>query len=73
MINISELTGKTYFDEDVVYFRNLYQCIFYIQHQCFPIDMFCDGQGKLVMVFDREQHNKLIKLWVANKNDRSDD
>lgn len=67
MISISELTGREYRDEEVVFFRNLYQCAFYIKHNCYPIDMFCDGQGKLVMVFDRQKHNELIKLWVANK------
>lgn len=72
MKSISELTGKCYLDEEVVYFRNLYQCCFYIQHHCMPIDMFCDGNGKLVMVFDRKRHNELIKLWVANKPGRDE-
>ena len=67
MLTQSELTGKWYQDEDVVFFRNLYQCCFYIQHSCMPIDLFCDGQGKLVMVFERKKHNELIKLWMANK------
>ena len=71
MISISELTGKTYIDEDCVFFRNLYQCAFYIDHHVMPIDMFTDGNGKLVMVFDRKQHNELIKLWVANKDIRN--
>ena len=67
MISVSELTGKTYIDEEVVYFRNLTQCTFYIKHHCYPIEMFTDGNDKLVMVFDRKQHNELIKLWMANK------
>lgn len=68
MISVSELTGKTYVDEDVVYFRNLHQCAFYVQHHCLPIEMFTDSSGKLVMVFDRKQHNELIKLWMINKD-----
>lgn len=67
MKSISELTGKSYIDEEAVFFRNLYQCAFYVKNHCMPIDMFCDGNGKLVMVFDRKRHNELIKLWVANK------
>ena len=67
MISVSELTGKTYRDEDVVFFRNLKQCAFYIKHHCLPIEMFTDGEDKLVMVFNRKQHNDLIKLWMSNK------
>lgn len=67
MFSISELTGKRYRDEDVVYFRNLYQCAFYIKHHCYPVEMFTDSNDKLVMVFDRKQHNDIIKLWIANK------
>lgn len=68
MISISELTGKSYIDENCVFFRNLYQCAFYVEHHVLPIDMFTDSNGKLVMVFDRKQHNELIKLWVTNKD-----
>jgi len=68
MMSQSELTGKWYQDEDVVFFRNLYQCAFYVKNNCLPIDMFCDSKGKLVMVFDRQRHNELIKLWIANKD-----
>lgn len=67
MISKSELTGEWYRNEEVVFFRNLHQSCFYIQHNCMPIDLFCDGQGKLVMVFERKRHNELIKLWMANK------
>lgn len=67
MMTKSELNGEWYQDEDAVFFRNLYQCCFYIKHHCLPIDLFCDSQGKLVMVFDRQKHNELIKLWIANK------
>jgi hypothetical protein len=68
MISKSELTDRWYHDEDVVFFRNLYQCAFYIKNHCLPIDIFTDGNDKLVMVFDRQQHNELIKLWIANKD-----
>lgn len=67
MISISELTGQPYVDEECVFFRNLYQSAFYVAHHCMPIDMFTDGGGKLVMVFPRDKHNELIKLWIANK------
>ena len=68
MISQSELTGELYQDEDVVFFRNLCQCAFYIKNHCLPIGIFTDGQDKLVMVFDRQEHNKIIKMWIANKD-----
>lgn len=67
MISISELTGKPYVNEDHVFFRNLQQSCFYVKHHCMPIDLFCDSNDKMVMVFPREKHNQLIKLWMENK------
>lgn len=67
MITVSELTGKTYDDSNCVFYRNLYQCAFMVSHNIYPIDIFTDGGGKLVMVFDRAEHNRMISLWVKNK------
>ena len=72
MMSQSELTGSWYRDEECVFFRNLHQCAFYVAHNVMPIEMFTDSNGKLVMVFDRNQHNKMIKLWIANKEQESD-
>ena len=70
MKSISDLTGKMYVNEESVFFRNLYQCTFYIKHGVMPIDMFTDSNDKLVMVFDRNQHNEIIKLWMENKKEK---
>ena len=70
MITVSELNGKTYDDSDCVFYRNLIQCAFMIAHNVYPIDMFTDGGGKLVMVFEREKHNKMMPLWIEIKNDK---
>lgn len=67
MISISELTGKPYVNEDHVFFRNLQQSCFYVKHHCMPVDLFCDSNDKMVMVFPRDKHNQLIKLWMENK------
>lgn len=67
MISVSELTGKVYREEECVYFRNIHQCAFYVAHNVLPIDMFTDSENKLVMVFERKQHNETIKLWMAAK------
>lgn len=63
----SNISNEFYLDEDMVFFRNLYQSIFYIQHEVYPKDMFCDSQGKLVMVFNRQEHKNILPLWINNK------
>lgn len=66
---ISSVTGIGYESEDVVFFRNLYQSTFYIDHNATIVDVFTDGNKKLVFVFWRDQHENLIKLWLENKKD----
>ena len=68
MKTISDVTGITYENEDVVFFRNLYQSSFYIANNATIVDVFTDSKGMLVFVFYRDQHEKLIKLWLANKS-----
>lgn len=66
---ISDVTGICYESEDVVFFRNLYQSSFYVANNATIVDVFADGKGMLVFVFYREQHEKLLKLWLANKKE----
>ena len=68
MKTLSDVTGIYYENEDVVYFRNLYQSTFYIDHNATIVDVFTDSNKKLVFVFWRDQHEKLIGLWLENKN-----
>ena len=66
---ISDVTGIEYEMEDVVFFRNLYQSSFYIDHNATIVDVFTDRRKKLVFVFWRNQHEDLIKLWLENKKE----
>lgn len=66
---ISDVTGIEYEMEDVVFFRNLYQSSFYIDHNATIVDVFTDSNKKLVFVFWRNQHEDLIKLWLENKRE----
>lgn len=66
---ISDVTGISYEVEDVVFFRNLYQSTFYIDHNATIVDVFTDSNKKLVFVFWRDQHEKLIKLWLESKKE----
>jgi len=67
MLSQSDVTGICYQNEEVVFFRNLYQSSFYIAHNAKIVDVFTDGSGKLVFVFYRKDHENLIKLWNENK------
>lgn len=69
MKTISDVTGIEYEMEDVVFFRNLYQSSFYIDHNATIVDVFTDSNKKLVFVFWRNQHEDLIKLWLKNKKE----
>lgn len=73
MKELSNVTGISYELEDVVFFRNLYQSSFYIDHNATIVDVFTDSNGKLVFVFYRDQHDKLIKLWLKNKKENNKD
>ena len=73
MKTISAVTGIMYENEDVVFFRNLYQSSFYISHNATIVDVFTDSNNKLVFVFYRDQHEQLIKLWLENKRDDKDE
>ena len=65
----SDVTGRDYDDRDVVFYRNIVQSIFYMEHGEMPIDFFVDGRHKLVFVFTRESHNRLIQKWIDNKSE----
>ena len=63
------VTGISYDDKDVVFFRNLYQISFYVANSATIVDVFSDSKGMLVFVFYRDQHEVLLKKWLANKKD----
>ena len=67
MKSISDVTGIVYENEDVVFFCNFYQSSFYIANNATIVDIFADSKGMLVFVFYREEHDKLLKLWLASK------
>lgn len=73
MKSLSDVTGIMYENEDVVFFRNLYQSSFYIANNATIVDVFTDSKGMLVFVFYREEHEKLLKLWLATKRDNKEE
>lgn len=65
----SEVTGILYENEDCVFFRNYIQAAYYIEWGCPLIDIFTDGQHKLVFVFYRSDHDKHIVKWIERKKE----
>ena len=70
MRQISEVTKLTYYDEDCVFFRNIMQSIKYIEWGARLVDLFVDGEHKLVFVFFKEDHDKLKLKWGKNYEER---
>lgn len=73
MYTISDVTGIRYENEDAVFFRNYRQAAKYISWNARLLDIFTDSNDKLVFVFERETHNKLIKRWLALNESEDDD
>lgn len=69
---LSEVTGKVFDDDDVVYYRNIQQSAFYMSNKVIPVDIFCDDNGKLVFAFKRKDHKRMIPIWLANKKEDGD-
>ena len=65
MYDTSDITGKTYETNDVHYFRNPLQSAYYLSWggPSALVDLFVDGQNKLVFVFEKSTHNKFKERW----------
>ena len=70
MLQSSDVTRLTYYDEDCVFFRNIMQSIKYIEWGARLVDLFVDGEHKLVFVFFKEDHDKLKLKWGRNYEER---
>lgn len=65
---ISELTGKVYDSEDVVWYGNALQAAQYYLWNCVPVDMSVSPDTKRwAFAFTKEDHKKYIKRWNEQK------
>lgn len=65
----SDITGLSYNDDEMVFFRNYIQSAHYIQWGAKLWDIFTDSQCKLVFVFSKEDHMKFRDMWGKRKNE----
>lgn len=67
MKSISDLNGKMYENEDVVFFRNHVQAAHYYAWGCELVDQFVDSNMKWVFVFKKSDHEWAKIKWSENK------
>lgn len=70
MIEHSDVTGKTFQAEDACYYRNILQSAFMLaKPDCELLDVFADGNEKIVFVFPKQMHKKYINEWMNRPHD----
>lgn len=66
----SETTGKEYEAESAVFYRNLVQAAWLLSKpDSVLLDIFCDSNGKMVLVFPIELHKKYIGEWAERSRE----
>jgi len=68
----SEVTGKTFFIDDVVRILNIQQVIAYLKYgvellDIYPSTDYQTGKPLLVYLFDRESSKKAYDLWCKRE------
>lgn len=67
----STLTGLYYNESDMVYFRNTLQSAFYVFQGVELQDLFVDDKMHFVFVFLKEDHKKILPLWLNANIERN--
>ena len=73
MKSISDLTGRMYENDDVVFFRNHVQAAYYHSWGCELVDLFVDNNMKWVFVFWKADHIKHRDRWGAKSKGEKDE
>lgn len=61
----SETTGREYEAESAVFYRNLVQAAWLLSKpDAILLDIFCDSNGKMVLVFPMTLHKKYVAEWA---------
>ena len=71
----SETTGKTYDDNEATFYVNLVQAAWLMNKpDATLLDIFCRGDGRMVLVFQTSLHKKYIGEWAerSRKNKEID-
>lgn len=61
----SETTGKTYNDEEAVFYANLVQAAWLMSKpDATLLDIFCRADGRMILVFPKSLHKKYVAEWA---------
>lgn len=66
MIIKSAITGRTYDDEDVVFYKNAKQSSWMLNNNVILLDVLPTNDNYLIFVFSKNDHKKYIKCWANN-------
>lgn len=73
MIVYSDTTQRTYETEEAIFYRNLIQSAWLLSKpDTTLLDIFCDSNGKMVLVFPKEIHKKYICEWAERSHNNKD-
>lgn len=73
MLVYSETTGKEYDDNEAVFYANLVQAAWLLNKpDATLLDIFCRGDGRMILVFPKDLHKKYIAEWAERPNDSRD-
>ena len=62
---VSSTTGKFYESEDAIFYVNLVQAAWLLNKpDAVLLDIFCRGDGRMVLVFPKELHKKYVAEWA---------
>lgn len=64
----SEVSGRTYESDEMIYITNMKQTAKYLKHHATLYDVLECG-GKVVHVFSKKETKELYELWNAHKLD----
>lgn len=69
----SETTGKTYDDNEAVFYANLVQAAWLMSKpDATLLDIFCRGDGRMVLVFPKELHKRYVAEWAERSREYKD-
>lgn len=70
----SETTGKTYDDNEATFYVNLVQAAWLMNKpDATLLDIFCRGDGRMVLVFPTSLHKKYIGEWAERSRKNQSD
>ena len=70
----SETTQRQYDDMEAVFYANLVQAAWLLSKpDATLLDIFCRGDGRMILVFPKELHKKYVAEWAERSRKNRDE